>query len=584
WSAGVREVEGGFEVAIGVVMPSIRPYPRLGEATVLGSVALESIKPNPMLVKLVEPIIRPLNGISLGDVAVNVSVEGMTAMPRLGVIKPVIRDMQSIAIGDMVSVAPRIQVLPMPSSVEPQIAPIREVQRADVISDTPKISTHGHGTSVVRPLVRSAQTLTPTEAITDVPKVLAPAGSSQTQASAVERASDYDEYTSLVDSLVEAYSRDPILGFVGRVLADRPLLVIARRGDFDYIEFLKRLLREVFRVRVGGLPRPRHVSRELASIDVNDMPSYELLETKAGGYVYVVDARGFKADSEEDRRRLGRLLASVVFTNRLLELFSQGFGFLVIYQNKDLSVAPALGPYQRPVVVEASSESFYRRVAKVMWGFVEGVDDAQLDYYVVEAEDEFYKALEGVVRDFDVFLATRPNAEPEGQGLGAESSLHYLTKAAVVKYLIDEIVGELARSGYDREKARDLALKCVDTEHVEGNVRFDVYVRPNCGSLSGLVVEVETLYGTGTVVHKLADTIESRLKAGVNKLWIVIPNPTFAIYLPEIARLWLRYRRMYGDKLEVKTLRIKPEESKAKIELIDVRDAIREIVGAYESR
>jgi hypothetical protein len=47
------------------------------------------------------------------------------------------------------------------------------------------------------------------------------------------------------------------------------------------------------------------------------------------------------------------------------------------------------------------------------------------------------------------------------------------------------------------------------------------------------VVEVETLYGT--VVHMLVD-VE---RAGVRKMWIVVPNPQAVIYLP----LLLRTRR-----------------------------------------
>jgi len=54
---------------------------------------------------------------------------------------------------------------------------------------------------------------------------------------------------------------DRALFGLGRLMPDRPLLIIARHAKgFDYIEFLKRALREVYRVRVGGLPEPKHVS------------------------------------------------------------------------------------------------------------------------------------------------------------------------------------------------------------------------------------------------------------------------------------------------------------------------------------
>ena len=76
---------------------------------------------------------------------------------------------------------------------------------------------------------------------------------------------------------------------------------------------------------------------------------------------------------------------------------------------------------------------------------------------------------------------------------------------------------------------------CVETEKEVGAAVFDVVV--TCGGLQGLVVEVETLYGTGTVVHKLVETVKRA--GGRRKMWIVVPNPQAVIYLP----LLLRTRR-----------------------------------------
>lgn len=112
---------------------------------------------------------------------------------------------------------------------------------------------------------------------------------------------------------------------------------------------------------------------------------------------------------------------------------------------------------------------------------------------------------------FEVFYKTKPSA---GEW---ESELHYLAKAFVVCHLAEKV-------GLDR----------VETEKEVGAAVFDVVV--TCGSLQGLVVEVEALYGTGTVVHKLVETVK---RAGVRKMWIVVPNPQAVIYLP----LLLRTRR-----------------------------------------
>ncbi len=91
-----------------------------------------------------------------------------------------------------------------------------------------------------------------------------------------------------------------------------------------------------------------------------------------------------------------------------------------------------------------------------------------------------------------------------------------------------------------RHLAERVGLDCVDTEKGKDAVVFDVVV--TCGGLQGLVVEVETLYGTDTVVHKLVETVqklEDVKRAGKRKIWIVVPNPQAVIYLP----LLLRTRR-----------------------------------------
>jgi hypothetical protein len=68
------------------------------------------------------------------------------------------------------------------------------------------------------------------------------------------------------------------------------------------------------------------------------------------------------------------------------------------------------------------------------------------------------------------------------------------------------------------------------------------------------VVEVETLYGTGTVVHKLVETVkracmrklvETVERAGVRKMWIVVPNPQAVIYLPLLLKTRRELRRKY---------------------------------------
>jgi len=328
-----------------------------------------------------------------------------------------------------------------------------------------------------------------------------------------------------LEELEEVYS-EPLLR-LGVVISERPVVIVARPTGFGYIEFLKRVLREIYRVRSGGLPEPKHVStpedlRLLLPVDVG-----------AGKRLFVLDlsqsrAQGSKAEDllDEKSRDLERL------RDRLRELFSQEFGFFVIYGDVkgiwERALTEAARGYASvvPSPVEVSMRPgrlpLYVLLANAMWG---RISDPVLDYkrlgfrdfdeFVVWLEDQYWRRLGEV--SFEVLYKTKPSAGER------ESELHYLAKAFVVRHLA--------------EKA---GLDCVDTEKGVGAAVFDVAVdnekAVTCGGLQELVVEVETLYGTGTVVHKLVETVK---RAGKRRMWIVVPNPQAVIYLP----LLLRTRR-----------------------------------------
>jgi hypothetical protein len=336
-----------------------------------------------------------------------------------------------------------------------------------------------------------------------------------------------DEAEAPLKELEEVYS-EPLLR-LGGVISERPVVIVARPTGFGYIEFLKRVLREIYRVRSGGLPEPKHVST------LEDLRLLLPVDVGAGKRLFVLDlsrsrAQGPKAEDllKEKSRDLDRL------RDRLRELFSQEFGFFVIYGDvKDLGIweralAEAVRGYASvvPSPVEVSMKPgrlpFYVLLANTMWG---RVSDPVLDYkrlgfrdfdeFVVWLEDEYWRRLGEV--SFEVLYRARPSAGER------ESELHYLAKAFVVRHLAERV-----------------DPNCVETEKGVGAAVFDVVV--TCGGLQGLVVEVETLYGTGTVVHKLIETVE---RAGVQRMWIVVPNPQAVIYLPLLLRTRRELRRRH---------------------------------------
>ena len=339
-------------------------------------------------------------------------------------------------------------------------------------------------------------------------------------ATASSQPSPPDAPETSLEELEEVYS-EPLLR-LGVVISERPVVIVARPTGFGYIEFLKRVLREIYRVRSGGLPEPKHVStpedlRLLLPVDVG-----------AGKRLFILDLSRSRAQwpKAEDLEVLDRL------RDRLRELFSQDFGFFVIYGDVkgiwERALAEAgrvyasVVPSPVEVYIRPGRLPFYVSLANAMWG---RISDPVLDYkrlgfrdfdeFVVWLEDEYWRRLGEV--SFEVLYRTRPSAGER------ESELHYLVKAFVVRHLAEKV-----------------GLDCVDTEKGVGAAVFDVAVdhekAVTCGGLQGLVVEVETLYGTGTVVHKLVETVK---RAGKRRMWIVVPNPQAVIYLP----LLLRTRR-----------------------------------------
>jgi len=295
------------------------------------------------------------------------------------------------------------------------------------------------------------------------------------------------------------------------ILYDRPRVIVACKppsAELSYIELLKRLLREIYRVCAEGLPRPRHISKDLISAD-------------RSVYVLADDS----PNASESRIR-----------DRLRELFSQRYGFLVLYGMEEKFTVKPGEDYPYPITLKLvdGSKDHLMRAVKAFYGFVREtpLETGNLDLYTVLLEEHFYTEIRKLLSDVKMVLATEPSSEDE-EGTGYESALHFALKVFCVKYFIEK------------------GIKTVETEVDVPTVgRVDVLVRE--GRPSSLAVEIETLYGTGLPIIKLKKTIESRLKSGLD-LWIVVPPMQTFIYLNELLILRRLYREAYGERLELYT-------------------------------
>ncbi|MCD6513296.1 MAG: hypothetical protein J7L07_00055 [Candidatus Odinarchaeota archaeon] len=345
---------------------------------------------------------------------------------------------------------------------------------------------------------------------------------------------DYEE--TLFDPLEKIFGTS---GF--KQTLERPVVLLAEKPEddrFDYLEYLKRVLREIYRTRSKGIPSPTHLSTEFDEVK---------LEVKAGRSIYAINVDELKDIKNNELKYL---------EDRLKELYSQNFGFLVLYGSKQ-KLDEIRKLWNLKVFIDKEKYVFFSRIPKfmeihirrsedvfvfanLMWGRVEGASEAgeaSLDEYVTYLEDNFYGKIERIAGDLRTALTVEPSKEDE-EGIEGESVVHYGVKAFAVMHFIKN--GKIPPTN-------------VITEHGVGDIVVDVYVRhPKSGDIA---VEIETLYGTALPLLKLRKSIESRLKKGL-KVWIVIPNPQFMIYFREISALRTVYRKKYPGAIEFYTLDI----------------------------
>ncbi len=445
------------------------------------------------------------------DKKVPASLQDVSARMGLEILKPKLDNISTVSIGEF------DDEIPTPVSSE----------------NIPK---------VVRPRFRETSYLSIKKIDEDIPPEIARALRSGEESSTILRELEVGKVFQEVDfDLI----RELFKGGNPKEFSERPKIVLAVRPpdkQLDYIELLKRIMREIYRIRSGGLPAPRHISHDFSSVG---------LKLEAGSRIYVIDLREAKPEDLEGSQNSENFLSCL--RDRIREIYSQKFGFLVIYGSAKLinevkelwgiSVMLEEGrAYPKlPLFTELNlNTSDVRKllvVTNLLFGKMRKEElKANLDDHVLSLEDHFYRTLEDLLEDPRTPFLVNPSKSEDEEGLGGESFIHYATKAFVVRYLLDE------------EKVKPEHIK---TEYDIGGGVVDVYVLdPEKGDVA---IEVETLYGTFLPLLKLKDRVESRVSRGL-KTWIVVPNPQFVIHFKEISYLRRVYKKQYGDKIEFYTL------------------------------
>jgi len=102
--------------------------------------------------------------------------------------------------------------------------------------------------------------------------------------------------------------------------------------------------------------------------------------------------------------------------------------------------------------------------------------------------------------------------------------------------------------------------------------------------VEGLDFEVETLYGTGTVIHKVWTTILRRrelLEKVLSNVWVVVPNPSALTHIYHLLSLEEELRQL-RDAVTLWTLNL-DDNDLGLMRLDDVYGELRKAIGGAQA-
>ena len=329
----------------------------------------------------------------------------------------------------------------------------------------------------------------------------------------------------LLDIFFAPIDKEHDLKGILRASSERPVVILAEKSDDDYLDALKLILREIYRIKVGGFPEAIVTKKEKEEVEA----------IKAERRIHVIDDSEGKFFESFKINKVGnfeKVDMDKLLEERIEELFSQGFGFLIFYLKREnfdyLCNSFGIKEHKIPKLIliqgKELKEDEIEKISSASWGFLEPNGSwRSLSDYFSGYEKKFYNKLEKL-SETKYAISVRESAEDE-EG-GKESNLHYLLKIFLVKYLREKlkIEGE------------------IETEKEKEGIIPDIFIPGE-----NLAIEVETLYGTGMArLRRLGKTIE-KYKEKRYKLWVVIPNLQLLLFSKSIKEIIKTFR----DKAEL---------------------------------
>lgn len=333
------------------------------------------------------------------------------------------------------------------------------------------------------------------------------------------------------------------LGGLGNISTEGFVCILVdKSGGFH--EFIKLLCAKIWRIKGRGLPSVAHrgyneelglygIQEDIVEVDKIQRWLEDLTEDRLKT---LNNVREFFEQEVKSMSIEGRLKFLILPIDK--KLFDKAYKLLTDpkleierYLRHGIFIAYKLN---KKLDEDFSGRKLIARMLTAAFGFVEiQISRYDIGEYALKLESEFYKNLSrifGLVRkNVSALYWPRPGIERDQQ----ESWLHWALKHLAYAHLI---LNEGIQENYIKS----------EVEKVGGKIADVVCNDPN----KPIVIEIETMYGTGDPIAKINETIRSYYNEFNGELWLLIPNLHALLYTKSLLKLRKEYRK-HGLNLEI---------------------------------
>jgi len=392
------------------------------------------------------------------------------------------------------------------------------------------------------------------------------------------KASSIPPEEETIESIFEKIFKTVKGNFPSDIDTDNPYVVFLPTTKEDkYIDTLWIILREIFRkyTQKGKPISKKHDKKDYIEDELEAEDRIEIIERKGEDFVIYLRGKDKLLHASDTINKANISLLK----NRLKELISQGFGFIVFHLSEELikkidseiekeswhpniiHIKPPLSEdlldLELKLVLDIEktdsalkkSVKIKKKIASYIWGLIEPINDEKwkegksFDDFFCACERMFKKRLKDIFKNAFIIINNNKvilRSDPKVVFNSSEGEFHKRIKILVLKYLIEH---------------KNLQLKDIKIEETLKNSTL----KPDITINDDEVYEIETFYGRGDPEERIIELIKKyQKKSDITKLKIVIMNLDAILWYKEFIKIKNTKKKENMD-IEFITLDLKNE-------------------------